>query len=80
MTTSSEHADPSALAEPAGLDLQTDEAKATVHEDRSRPGLIGGAWGSLALQGQTVERPTAVNSARTRAIWLSSGGVTSAQG
>ncbi|MGD0926356.1 MAG: hypothetical protein ABR926_14310 [Streptosporangiaceae bacterium] len=32
MTTSSEHADPSALAEPAGLDLQTDEARATVAE------------------------------------------------
>ncbi|MDX6336595.1 MAG: hypothetical protein QOG05_3935 [Streptosporangiaceae bacterium] len=32
MTTPSEHADPSAQAEPAGLSLQTDEAKATVEE------------------------------------------------
>ena len=32
MTTSSEHANPSAQAEPAGLNLQTDEAKATVAE------------------------------------------------
>jgi multidrug efflux pump subunit AcrA (membrane-fusion protein) len=30
--TSSEHADPSAQPEPAGLSLQTDEAKATVAE------------------------------------------------
>jgi hypothetical protein len=30
--------------------------------------------------GQTVARPAAVNAARTRAIWLASGGVTSAQG
>jgi hypothetical protein len=32
MTTSSEHADPSAQAEPAGMSLQTDEAKVTVEE------------------------------------------------
>jgi hypothetical protein len=32
MTTSSEHADPSAQAEPAGMSLQTDEATATVEE------------------------------------------------
>ena len=32
MTTSSEHADPSAQAAPAGLSLQSDEAKATVAE------------------------------------------------
>jgi multidrug efflux pump subunit AcrA (membrane-fusion protein) len=32
MTTSSEHTDSSALAEPAGMNLQTDEAKATVAE------------------------------------------------
>ncbi len=32
MTTSSEHADPAAQAEPAGMSLQTDEAKATVEE------------------------------------------------
>ena len=32
MTTSSEYADPSAQAEPAGMSLQTDEAKATVEE------------------------------------------------
>lgn len=32
MTTSSEHADPSVQAELAGLNLQTDEAKATVEE------------------------------------------------
>ena len=32
MTIPSEHADPSAQAEPAGLSLQTDEAKATVAE------------------------------------------------
>jgi hypothetical protein len=32
MTTSSEHADPSAQAEPAGMSLQTDEAKTTVEE------------------------------------------------
>jgi hypothetical protein len=32
MTTSSEHADPSDHAAPAGLSLQTDEAKATVEE------------------------------------------------
>ena len=32
MTTSSEHTDPSAQAAPAGLSLQTDEAKATVEE------------------------------------------------
>ena len=32
MTTPSEHVDPSAPAVPAGLSLQTDEAKATVEE------------------------------------------------
>jgi len=32
MTISSEQADPSAQPEPAGMDLQTDEAKATVAE------------------------------------------------
>ena len=32
MTTSSEHADPSAQAAPAGVSLQSDEAKATVEE------------------------------------------------
>jgi len=32
MTTSSEHPDASAQPEPAGLNLQTDEAKATVEE------------------------------------------------
>jgi hypothetical protein len=32
MTTSSEHADPSAQAAPAGMSLQSDEAKATVEE------------------------------------------------
>jgi hypothetical protein len=32
MTTSSEHADPSDQAVPAGVSLQTDEAKATVEE------------------------------------------------
>jgi hypothetical protein len=32
MTTSSEHADLSAHAAPAGMSLQTDEAKATVEE------------------------------------------------
>ena len=41
--------------------------------DRRRLGLV-------ALQGQTVGRPAAVNAARTRAIWLRVGGVTSAQG
>ena len=32
MTTSSEHADPSAQAAPAGVSLQSDEARATVEE------------------------------------------------
>jgi hypothetical protein len=32
MTTSSEHADPSAQAAPAGMSLQSDEARATVEE------------------------------------------------
>ena len=32
MTTSSEQTDPSAQPEPAGMNLQTDEAKATVAE------------------------------------------------
>ncbi len=32
MMTSSEYPDPQAQAEPAGLNLQTDEAKATVEE------------------------------------------------
>jgi hypothetical protein len=32
MATSSEHADPSAQAAPAGMSLQSDEAKATVEE------------------------------------------------
>lgn len=32
MTTSSEQTDPSAQPEPAGLNLQTEEAKATVAE------------------------------------------------
>ncbi len=32
MTTSSEHAEPSAQAAPAGMSLQSDEAKATVEE------------------------------------------------
>jgi hypothetical protein len=32
MTTSSEHAGPSDHAAPAGMSLQTDEAKATVEE------------------------------------------------
>ena len=32
MTTSSEQADPSAQPQPGGLNLQTDEAKATVAE------------------------------------------------
>ncbi len=32
MTTSSEHLEPSAPPAPAGLSLQTDEAKATVEE------------------------------------------------
>jgi hypothetical protein len=32
MTTSREHADPSAQAAPAGMSLQSDEAKATVEE------------------------------------------------
>ena len=35
MTTSSEHAAPSAPAAPAGLSLQTDEARATVEEIRA---------------------------------------------
>jgi hypothetical protein len=32
MTTSSDHADPSAQAAPAGMSLQSDEAKATVEQ------------------------------------------------
>jgi len=43
MTTSSEHADPSAQAAPAGVSLQSDEAKATVGEIKAENEALKGA-------------------------------------
>jgi hypothetical protein len=40
MTTSSEQTDPSAQPEPAGLNLQTDEAKATVAEIKAETAAL----------------------------------------
>ncbi len=66
MTTSSEHADPSAQAEPAGMSLQTDEAKATVEEikaenealkkaDRAAEAQAGAAAGQAKQLAQVTE-------------------------
>ena len=51
MTTSSEHADPSAQAAPAGMSLQSDEAKATVEEIKAENAALKEADRAAEAQG-----------------------------
>jgi hypothetical protein len=54
MTTSSEHADPSAQAEPADMNLQTDEAKATVKEIKADNAALKDADQAAEAQAEVV--------------------------
>ncbi len=54
MTTSSEHAYPSAQAEPASMNLQTDEAKATVEEIKADNAALKDADQAAEAQAEVV--------------------------
>jgi hypothetical protein len=57
MTTPSEYADPSAQPEPAGLSLQSDEAKATVQEIKAENAALKEADRAAEAQaGAAAER------------------------
>jgi hypothetical protein len=54
MTISSEHEDSSAQAEPAGMSLQTDEAKATVEEIKADNAALHDADQAAEAQAEVV--------------------------
>ena len=54
MTTSSDRADPSVLAEPDDMSLQTDEAKATVEEIRADNAALHDADQAAEAQAEVV--------------------------
>ncbi len=54
MTTSSDHAAPSALAEPDDMSLQTDQAKATVEEIKADNAALQDAEQAAEAQAEVV--------------------------
>ena len=54
MTTSSDHAAPSALAEPDDMSLQTDQAKATVEEIKADNAALQDADEAAEAQAEVV--------------------------